>query len=161
MAIIEVGPSAINRASATAAGNTVIDLANPANDTGNIDTLTCYVASATTNCKIGIFYLVSGTTYKCRSSYNAGSLGTGLNTFTGLSLSVQAGDFIGVYTQAGTIDRADSGGTSCYVVGEYCDAGDQASYTTSGQARIISVHGSGSTTTSSIGILLSKGLPFA
>jgi|WetSurMetagenome_2_1015567.scaffolds.fasta_scaffold190562_2 hypothetical protein len=145
MATIAVGPAASNRASTTATGNTVLDLANPADGTGTIDTITIYVASQITSAKIGIFYLSSGTTYVCRSSYTTGVLTTGLNTLTGLSLAVQNGDFIGIYHATGGVDRADSGGTSAYVAGEYADAGDSASYTTSGQARIISVHGAGTT----------------
>lgn len=145
MAAIAVGPAATNRASVTVAGNTVLDLANAADGTGTIDTVTVYVASQITTAKVGLFYLSSGTTYVCRSSYTTGVLTTGLNTLTGLSLAVQSGDVIGIYHATGTVDRADSGGTSAYVSGEYADAGDSASYTTSGQARIISVHGAGAT----------------
>lgn len=145
MAAISVGPAASDRANATVAGNTVLDLANAADGTGTIDTITIYVASQITTAKVGLFYLSGGTTYVCRSSYTTGVLTTGLNTLTGLSLAVNSGDFIGIYHATGTVDRADSGGTSAYVVGEYADAGDSASYTTASQARIISVHGAGTT----------------
>lgn len=145
MATINVGPAATNRASVTASGNTVLDLANAANDTGTITQLDIYVATQTTTTKVGIFYLVSGSTYKCRSATGAlGSLAAGLNTIT-VSLAVQKGDFIGVYHTGGGIDRADSGGTSAYVTGDKCTVDNQSGYTTSGQARIVSVHGTGST----------------
>lgn len=140
---ITVGPEAINRASVTVAGNTVIDLANPANASGLITQVDVYVASQITSAKIGIFYLVSGSTYHCRSSYTTGVLPVGLNQLTGLSLAVTAGDFIGIYHATGTVDRANSGGTSAYKSGDYADAGDEAAFTTASQTRIISVHGTG------------------
>lgn len=145
MAAIAVGPAASDRASVTVAGNTVLDLANPADGTGTIDTITIYVNSQITTAKVGLFYLTTGTTYICRSSYTTGVLTVGLNTLTGLNLACQAGDVIGIYHATGAVDRADTGGTSAYVTGEYADAGDSASYTTASQARIISVHGAGTT----------------
>jgi len=111
-AVIEVGPAATNRASVTVAGNTVLDLANPATGSGVITNIDIYVASQITSAKVGLYYLVSGTTYRCRSSYTTGVLAAGLNQLTGLSLEVQAGDFIGIYHATGTVDRADSGGSS-------------------------------------------------
>jgi hypothetical protein len=143
MAALAVGPAAIDRASATTSGNTVLDLANPCNGSGVIDTLTLYVASNTTTTKMGIFFLVSGTTYQCRSAYSAGAQTTGLKTFSSLSLRVQKGDFIGMYHSGGTIDRADSGGTSAYYVGDVCTVGASQSFTTASQARIVSMHGAG------------------
>jgi hypothetical protein len=143
MAAISVGPAAADRASVTVAGNTVLDLANSATATGVVSTLTIYVNSQITTAKVGLFYLSSGTTYVCRSSYTTGVLTVGLNTLTGLALRCQKGDFIGIYHATGAVDRADSGGTSAYVTGEYADAGDSASYTTASQTRILSIHGAG------------------
>ena len=143
MATIDIGPAAINRASATTSGNTVLDLANPANASGTITSISIYVATQTTTTQVGIFYLVSGSAYKCRSATAAlGSLAAGLNTIN-VSLAVEAGDVIGIYHTGGGIDRADSGGTSGYYTGNTCTVGNQTTYTTSGQARIVSVHGTG------------------
>ena len=142
---ISVGPAAENRAAAAPANFTHLDLGNAADGSGTIDTVTVYAATNMTNAKIGIFYLVSGTTYKCRSSYTAGSLAAGLNTLTGLSLAINSGDFIGMYWGAsGTLDRTDTGGTSANVAGDYADVDDQASYSTG--TRIYSIHGAGTTT---------------
>jgi hypothetical protein len=74
MATIIVGPEAINRASVTVSGNTVLDLANPADGTGTITSVSIYVASTTTTTYVGMFYLVSGATYKCRSAVSLGVL---------------------------------------------------------------------------------------
>lgn len=145
MAIITIGPAAINRASITASGNTVLDLANPANASGTITSIDIYVATRTTTTQVGIFYLVSGSQYKCRSATAAlGSLAAGLNTIN-VSLAVEAGDVIGIYHTGGGIDRADTGGSSAYYTGNTCTVGNQTTYTTSGQARIVSVHGTGTT----------------
>lgn len=138
---INVGPAAINRASSSYKGYTVLDLSYPADATGLITTITVYVATQITTAKIGIFYLSSGTTYVCRSSYTTGVLTTTLNTLGGLSLAVVLGDFIGIYYADGAIDMSSSGGSSVYVSGEYADVGDSASY--SAQSTDLSLHGEG------------------
>lgn len=144
MAALNVGPAASDRASVTVAGNTVIDLANASNATGLITTITCFVNSQITACKFGVFFLVSGSTYQCRSAFTSGVLTTGLKTLTaGVSLRCNKGDFIGVYHATGAVDRVDTGGTSAYYVGDVCTVGASQSFTTASQARIISVHGLG------------------
>lgn len=152
MAIITIGPDATNRASVTVSGNVVLDLANPSNGTGTITSVSIYVASTTTTTAVGIFYLVSGTTYKCRSAVSLGSLSAGLNTINDLNLDVVTGDVIGCYHSGGAIDRADNGGSSAYYSGNTCIVGNQTSYVTSGQARIISVQGSGSSSSTHEGV---------
>ena len=148
MTAISVGPAASDRAASATANLTLLDLGNAADGTGTIDTVTVYVGTQISTAKIGLFYLVSGTTYKCRSSYTTSTLSTGLNTLTGLTLAVKSGDFIGIYwATTGTIDRADSGGTSAFISGDYADVGDEGSY--SSGSRIYSIHGAG--TTSAVG----------
>lgn len=139
---IDVGNAAINRASSSGTGTTRLDLGNPANATGLITTITVYVASEITTAKIGLFYLTTGTTYVCRSSYTTGVLAVGLNTLSGLSLAVVLGDVIGIYHDTGGIDAAASGGNDAYKIGEYADPGDSASYTTGGTV-IYSLYGDG------------------
>ncbi len=140
---IAVGNEAINRASATSAGNTVVILDGSAiAATGVITAFNLYVATATTGTKVGIFYLVSGTTYMCRSAYTAGNLGTGLNQLTGLNLRCVIGDRIGYYQgSAGALDRADTGGTMAVYNGDACTVGVSQSYTSG--SRLISINASG------------------
>lgn len=143
MAAIDIGAAAIDRAAYVSGNSTCLDLTNPANATGTITSVQVYINTAVTgNFRVGTFYLVSGTDYKCRSSVGLGALAVGLNTINGLSLPVVAGDFIGWYfTGSGAIDRTDYGGSSAFVSGEYIDAGDQATYTAG--VRLYSLYGTG------------------
>lgn len=45
---------------------------------------------------VGVFYLVSGVTYKCRSAANIGVLSVG-QTNKAVSLTIQSDDFIGSF----------------------------------------------------------------
>jgi hypothetical protein len=133
---IDIGPGATNRASnQSLAGKTVIDLNNAAGASGTLDTLEIWAYTNISNCRIGVFYLVSGTTYKCRSSTpNLGTVTAGAKrTFTApddfTALSVETGDFIGVYGTAGAVEKDVSGYAGVRsVTGEYIDPDDQASY---------------------------------
>ena len=131
MATITVGDAAIDRASSLSFGNTYMSLGNPANAGGILDTAEVWAATSISGLRVGTFYLVSGTTYKCRDSMTIGSVTAGAKqTFTGLSLAVQQGDFIGCYFTGGSIERDTSGGSGLrYKSGEYIDPGDEASFT--------------------------------
>ncbi len=124
---IDVGNAAINRVGGFYPTFTVIDLANPANATGAITSVQIWAEINITGMRVGTFYLVSGTTYKCRDSVTIGNVTAGsLQTFGGLSLAVQAGDYIGCYWGAGQIKLDTTGGSGCYYCsGEYIDPGDQ------------------------------------
>lgn len=80
---------------------TVCDRNNPANKTGNINTVQLKVLSSGV-CKVVPFYL-NGSTMTCRGG--AVSLGTvtggSYQTFTGLSMPINQGDFIGMYSPNG------------------------------------------------------------
>ncbi|MGA7677989.1 MAG: hypothetical protein WCA51_06420, partial [Dehalococcoidia bacterium] len=103
MATITVGDAAIDRASSLSFGNTYMSLGNPANAGGILDTAEVWAATSISGLRVGTFYLVSGTTYKCRDSMTIGSVTAGAKqTFTGLSLAVQQGDFIGCYFTGGS-----------------------------------------------------------
>jgi hypothetical protein len=142
---IDVGPGATDRASTISGANyTDIDLGNPANGTGSLDTVEIWANTALSNCKVGTFYLVSGTTYKCRDSATLGTVTAGSKqTFTGLALEVQTGDYLGNHYTAGTLERDTEGGSGImYYAGEAIDPGDEADYTlVDGDA--ISIYASG------------------
>jgi len=149
MAAINVGPAATDRAGIAPYGYTALDLANPANDTGTITTITTFINAGITTLRVGIFYATGGGKYKCRSTVALGVAPAGLNTFTkdsggtDISLAVVTGDVIGSYYANGYMDRDESGGNSAYANGEYIDVDDEATYTTG--ARIYSLHGLGAT----------------
>lgn len=128
---IDIGTAAIDRAGYNGEATTFFTFDNPANATGTIDTVKVWAKNNVTNLRVGMFFLVSGTTYECRDSESVGGVTAGSEqTFTGLTISVETGDYIGYYCGAdGTIEWDFSGGNGCaYVSGEYIDPEDQASY---------------------------------
>ena len=126
---IGIGSAAIDRSGVSWDGYTRIDLANPANAAGTIDTVQIYCAALMNGVVVGTFFLVSGTTYECRDSAAIGEVTPGLKTFDGLSIGVEAGDFIGIYWTSGTLETDSSGGTGrLHASGEHIDPSDQASY---------------------------------
>lgn len=111
---IDIGPGAIAWVSATGS-NTLIDMANPANDTGTIDTFEVYAATTMdgTN-KVGTFY-GSGTDYTNRDGETIGTVEAGAKrTFTGLDIDVETGDYAGTYYSTGEIEAESGGDTDIY-----------------------------------------------
>lgn len=155
---IDIGPGAIERLSTITSGYTFIDLGNPANATGDITSVEIWANTNLTGMRVGTFFLVSGTTYQCRASATIGSITAGsLQTFTvdsggnPLAIAVQAGDYIGCYYSAGTIERDTAGYVGIrYVSGEYIDSGDQASYALFADDAI-SLYGSGTEAGAAVG----------
>lgn len=148
MAIIDVGAAAIDRASnfgSGLSGITLVALDNPANTFGTITVIEFWTPYGTVGTRVGTFYFVSGTDYKCRASITIGDMSAGYHKFTGLSLDVEAGDYVGCHlpSAGGTIEADTTGYAGVYrIEGEYIDPGDQATYTLySGYA--ISLYGTG------------------
>ena len=116
---IDVGASCINRSTQMAAdGRTALYRTNYANETGYI-TNVCLYANTAGNVKVGIFYLVSGTTYKCRSASASLALSVGTNNKV-VNLFVHKDDLIGLYeypTGGAKVDH-DSGASMGWVVTE-------------------------------------------
>ena len=144
--VIDIGPGATDRANTAPNDYTFIALDNPANLTGTLDTVEVWANTNLIGFRIGTFYLVSGTTYKCRDSAAIGAVTSGSKqTFSGLSISVESGDFLGMYCSSGLTDRADSGGGGYYYyLGENIDPDDQTSFTFSA-GRILSIYATGET----------------
>ena len=130
MGAIDVGAEAIDRSNAFGYPFTFIGLNNPANDTGIITSIEIWAYADITGLRVGTFYLVSGTTYKCRDSEAiAGTITAGSKVTKTVSIAVVAGDFIGCYYSGGQLDRSLTGYAGVYEVsGEYIDPGDQATY---------------------------------
>ncbi len=128
---IDVGSAAIDRGSSISPNYTVLDLANAANDNGSITSIEVWAATNMTGLRVGTFYLISGTTYKCRDSAVIGNVVAGSKQiFTGLSIVVHVGDYIGAYWNGGTIEGDITGGSGRMAIfGEYIDPGDQSNYT--------------------------------
>jgi hypothetical protein len=146
LADIILGSDPISRPSSSPSGYTYIYLANPATVDGWITAFQVYFHTAPSVFKIGLFYLVSGSTWRCRNSVTVEGISSGLQTIDGLVMEVRAGDYIGFWHQGGTLARTDSGGPGArYISGEYADPGDEASFSLISSGRILSVKGIGTT----------------
>ena len=139
---IDIGDAATNRGNSfdlrsSGVSYMAVETDNPANATGTLDTVQIYLAYkyGTLSQYVGTFS-ISGTTLTCRDSTNLGNVTAGsTQTFTGKSISVVIGDYIGTTSKTGTYDQLSYGyGTagvgkgmwSC--TGEYVDPSDSATY---------------------------------
>jgi hypothetical protein len=146
LADIILGSDPISRPSASPSGYTYIYMASPATVDGWITAFQVYFHTAPSVFKVGLFYLVSGATWRCRNSVTVEGISSGLQTIDGLVMEVRAGDYIGFWHQGGTLARTDSGGPGArYISGEYADPGDEASFALFSYGRILSVKGIGTT----------------
>lgn len=152
MSAIDVGPEAINRADNVNGNYTFLQKDNPANGTGKITSLEVFSAM-TGAIKVGFFYLVSGTTYKCRSSVTLSSITSGAKrTITTdssgnpINMDVTTGDLIAVYILSGAIECTTSlGGGAWWVSGDQMTVGASTAYA-SASGWALSVKGIGATT---------------
>lgn len=144
---IDIGAGAANYENDLSSGYTLIDLTNPANESGALDIIEIWTATNGTGVKVGTFY-GSGTSYTNRDYETLGSVASGSkHTFTGLSCSVQTGDFLGVYLGSGTAESSNSGGSGFYYKsGDQFGAGSQT-YGAGGSATRIAIYGTGETST--------------
>lgn len=99
---------------ATIFGNvTLINLNNPSNEDGKITSVELFFwdsGSTATNVKVGTFY-ASGTDYVCRDFETLGVVSTGaIQTYTGLDIDVELGDYIGIYFENAEIYSELTGG---------------------------------------------------
>jgi len=128
---IDIGSEAIDRPTFTSPGQTILLLDNPANAAGLIDTIELWAQSDLTSCKVGTFYLLYGTRYKCRDGVTLGPITSGSKkTLDGLSIPVEAGDFIGFYEPFGTVERSSFGFAGLMrTSGDIIYPGHEAEYT--------------------------------
>lgn len=144
MAAITIGTTPVNRGTSFGVV-TLIELSNPAGDSGTINTVEIWASSNLSNCEVATFFNVSGNNYSTRDSAALGAVTAGSKqTFSGLSITCQTGDYIGIYYTAGSIERDTSGGS-----GVMWAAGDQIPCTnkafSASASNIISLYASGTT----------------
>ena len=148
---IDVGAAAINRNSFYDCKiNTAVAKANPANDTGSIDYVECYInsESGVQDVFFGTFS-ASGDTLTVNDSESVGNLsGTGLKTNSGLDIDVESGEYIGCNSKSGTYFRVETGAFGgsglWYKFGEYIDPADSARYKFTSRGEL-SLYGTGET----------------
>ena len=124
---IDMGAAAINRNNLWINDYTTIGVANPANDTGTIDTFEVWAQLTMdgTN-KVGTFY-GSDPDYTNRDGETIGTVTQGAKrTFTGLDIDVTLGDYVGVYYSVGKIELSESDGSGVkYKSGDQFGTGQQ------------------------------------
>jgi hypothetical protein len=142
---IDVGPGAIGRTGyVNPTGYTLVDCANPANDTGTIDTWELYYYSSASGVKVGTFS-GSGLNWDDRDYESIGDVAEGdKRTFTGLDNDVETDDVCGVYSPSGQIEADSSGGTQVGALSGDQFGGGSQTYDDWG-AWIISIYGTGET----------------
>lgn len=130
--LICLGSSVVARGGTFNPGQTGINLDNPSTVSGEVIKVTLrFTGEGTaTGVEVGTFYLVSGTTYKCRDSEEIGNVTKGSKQYFDVDIDIEVGDFIGVYATAGDVGYSVTGGTGIrYATGEYIDPNDQADFT--------------------------------
>lgn len=151
--VIDVGSAAVDRFSTLGAKTTqtIIDYNNAANATGSIDTIETYwgAVGAGNSIKAGTFADGGSYAMTCRDAEVIGAVAAGLNSDTGLDITINSGDYIGVDERNGidgcNLDRAISGFSGVlYAAGQYCDPTDNATFSIlSGDC--LSLYGTGET----------------
>ena len=148
MGAIDIGSAATSRGFDASPPATLLSVDNPANDTGQITSVEVWAKSANlSGFRVGMFFLVSGTTYECRDSETLGTVTYGSKqTFSGRTIAVATGDLIGCYwPSGGNLAMSDTGGAGQYYIGsEHIDPSDQATYTLFDGDRL-SLYGTGET----------------
>jgi hypothetical protein len=139
-AAIDVGSAATNRASSWAIrysgtnSKTIVAKDNPANDSGTLTNCDIYLdtKTGTANVFVGTFSAATNV-LTCRDSEGIGDVTAGsTQSFTGLTITVSSGDYIGTSSKTGTevyVDKANTGGAGGWVKeGEYIDPTDTATF---------------------------------
>ncbi|GAI79514.1 unnamed protein product [marine sediment metagenome] len=98
---IDIGGLAINRASYGGAEYTIINATNPANADGIITSIEVWAFATLEGLEVATFYAVDTDRFTTRDHYKIGSVAPGSKqTFSGLSIAVAAGDYLGHYIAA-------------------------------------------------------------
>lgn len=142
---IDIGTPAIDRFIYFEPGYTWMDNTNPANDSGIITSVEIWAHENMSGVEVATFFLVSGSNYSTRDSHTIGNVNSGSKqTFSGLSINVQTGDYIGIYWTGGSIDMDQDGGGLRYLAGDQIPCTD-ATFGTSGTKIAMSLYGTGTT----------------
>lgn len=106
---LDIGSPSIDRDFSDHAGWTYILKENPADASGTINFVTIYAPSDMSYCKVGTFYETEELGWKCRSAAEIGDVpGDSQRTFS-VSLTVEAGDYLGIFFGGGAIDSSGEG----------------------------------------------------
>ncbi len=158
MADITIGPGAINGDGISSSTISFIDLTGSASGTGTITSVQVWAQSDLAGFVIGLFFLVSGTTYECRSSASIGDVVSGAVRTFPVSLAVQKGDFIGCYYDSGFLERNTFGGNGYrFLSGNHLTPTEESNFTDFTADNKLSLYGTG---TGADGEIVVQRIPF-
>lgn len=153
MAEITIGAPAIDRASAGAGTYTWVEQSNPANDSGTITSVEVWMFTEASAAEVATFSEGASNVLSTRDYEALGVVASGSKqTFSGLDMDVQTGDYLGFYAGGvGNIDRTDSGETGLW----YYASADKIPCTdetfSSAAGYMISLYGTGATAVAAVG----------
>jgi hypothetical protein len=147
MADIDIGAPAIDRPNDLPSGYTLVSWENPANDDGTITSVEIWATGSGNmqDCEVATFIDEGGNVLSTRDSETIGTVLIGSKqTFSGLDMDVQTGDYIGMYFSAGRVEATISGGTGIwYKSGDHIPCSSETY--SSGSNYTLSLYGEGET----------------
>ena len=149
MATITVGSPAVSQTSGFDTTQYLLLKYGAANADGTITSIEVYPYAAISGLIVGIFFLVSGIIYQCRSVVSIGSVAAGAKRTFSVSLAVKAGDFLGCQYSGGSIAQVSGSNTTFYASSGNFTVGGQTSWQF-GSGATLSLQGIGSDVTSYI-----------
>lgn len=141
MAVITAGNAAIDRASSFTSGYTLLMAENACTGTGILDTIEVWAATNIAGFKVGTFWMVVTSIYRCRDFESIGAVAAGSKQTFAVSLNAVTGDYIGCYYSSGTLERADTGGGCKYYNADMCYL--NATVSINSGSRLVSLYASG------------------
>jgi len=109
---VVTGSPAIDGDTTSSASLTRLNTINPVSTAGTITVVEIFAALEMTGVKVGTFY-GSGTSWQCRSFASLGTVTAGSKQrFTGLSITAEVGDILGIYYTSGSIESTTAWTTS-------------------------------------------------
>ena len=106
---IDIGSAAIDRADGWNITYTTIASYNPANASGTITSVEIWSQNTISNCEVATFYNVSGNNFSTRDTEVIGTVLSGAKRTFNVNLTVEAGDYIGIYGTEGLIEISSGG----------------------------------------------------
>ena len=141
---IDIGGAATDRASLRTNNFTYVAKDNPANETGTITSIEIWAVNDLVNCEVATFFVVSGDNLSTRDTETIGAVTSGSKQTFGVSLDVEAGDYIGMYYGSGNVETDFSGYAGLWQANaDYIPCTNAAFTVAAGDA--ISLYGTGAT----------------
>ena len=106
---IDIGASAIDRATSAPADYTFISKENPANASGTITQVEIWANTNLSNCEVATFYSTGTNKFSTRDYETIDSVTSGSKKTFDVDLAVEAGDYIGMFYSSGRMERDNSG----------------------------------------------------